>query len=302
MAFPDKKEGKKGVQKYERVKIIHRDQWPTSFSEYVAQQPIHVRRILRDCDLSETTTQNAVSLICSGSLYGRTDGGLLNELGTFGFVWGKPRAVDKLLPIGKGHVPGASLIMSSPRTELCGIFAAITHLRLVVQFYHIVPPKNLFCHIHCDNKGALSRVGNKFYDGFCTTWRCCMHYDLEVAIRTCLLPLHISVSWQWVQGHALSSKQPHELSFPEILNEEADDLATAARQVPILTQQDDDHWPEQTVSIIGPRRRICGHLADELRCCCTASDLAWQDAVVDLHVEGLKHLSRLTHLQARGRQ
>jgi hypothetical protein len=60
MVIPDKKKGKK----CERVKIIHRDQlspplcreWPTSFSEYVAQQPVHVRRILRDCDLSETAT------------------------------------------------------------------------------------------------------------------------------------------------------------------------------------------------------------------------------------------------------
>jgi hypothetical protein len=42
----------------------------------------------------------------------------------------------------------------------------------------------------------------------------------------------------------------HELSFPETLNEAADDLATIlARKSPILTQQDDGHWPEQTVSI-----------------------------------------------------
>jgi hypothetical protein len=101
------------------------------------------------------------------------------SLGTFGFVWGNPRAVDKLLPIGKGHIPGASLIMSSTRMELCGIFAAITHLRLVVQFYHIVPPENLSCRIYCDSKGALSRVGDKFYDGFGTTW-----LDVPHAIRS----------------------------------------------------------------------------------------------------------------------
>jgi hypothetical protein len=40
-----------------------------------------------------------------------------------------------------------------------------------------------------------------------------------------------------------------------------------------LTQTDDDHWPEQTVSIIGPRGRICDRVARELRYCCTASDL-----------------------------
>jgi hypothetical protein len=68
MAFPAKKKGKKGATKCERVKITQNylsrpavtfpcRKWPTSFSEHVAQQPIHVRRILRDCDLSEIATQ-----------------------------------------------------------------------------------------------------------------------------------------------------------------------------------------------------------------------------------------------------
>jgi hypothetical protein len=66
-------------------------------------------------------------------------------------------------------------------------------------------------------------------------------------------------------------EHPHEPSFPEVLNESADELATIARKAPIRTQQDDDHWPEQTVSIIGAR--TCGRLADALHYCCTASDL-----------------------------
>jgi hypothetical protein len=88
------------VTKKKRVRcsrIIHRDKMssppcraePSCFSEYVAQQPHHVRRILRECDLSETATQKLLSLICSpGSFSGGTDGGLLNGLGTFGYVWG----------------------------------------------------------------------------------------------------------------------------------------------------------------------------------------------------------------------
>jgi hypothetical protein len=77
--------------------------------------------------------------------------------------------------------------MSSTRTELCGIFAAITHLRLVVEYYHIIPNKNVSCRIHCDSKAALARVVDKHYDGFGTTWWCRTHYDLEVAILDCLL-------------------------------------------------------------------------------------------------------------------
>ena len=39
------------------------------------------------------------------------------------------------------------------------------------------------------------------------------------------------------------------------------------------------HWPEQTVSVIGPQGRITGHLAKELRHCCTSRDLFsyWKD-------------------------
>jgi hypothetical protein len=166
------------AKKRERCKIIHRDKTtpplcraePSSFSEYVAQQPNHVRRLFRNCDLSESATQKVVSLICSGTFFGGTDGGLLNELGTFGFVWGVTRnEVDTLLPVGKGNVPGASLIMSSTRTELCGLFAAVTHLRLVVEYYHIIPNKNVSCRIFCDSKAALARVADKYYDGFGTT-------------------------------------------------------------------------------------------------------------------------------------
>jgi hypothetical protein len=57
----------------------------TSFSEYVAQQPKHVRRILSDCDLTETVF---VAALFRSRIYGGTDGGELNELGTFGFFGG----------------------------------------------------------------------------------------------------------------------------------------------------------------------------------------------------------------------
>jgi ribonuclease HI len=182
---------------------------------------------------------------------------LLNGLGTFCFVWGSPAAVDELLPVGKGYVPGESLIMSSTRTELCGLFAAITHLRLVVEYYHIIPNKNVSCRIYCDSKADLARVVDEYYDGFGTTWRCRTHYDF----RTCLFQLPISISWQWVRGHASRRKERHEFIFPEVLNETAGELATTARQTQNLKQTNDDHWPEQTVNIIGPRGRMCGRAA-----------------------------------------
>jgi ribonuclease HI len=269
--------------KHERYKVLYRGKMSsppsqeaaTRFCDFVAQQPTHIRRLLRHCDLTETNTLNLVSLIhTSGPFDGGTDGGLLNGFGTFGYVWGNSAAVDKLLPIGKGHVPGASFIMSSTRAEMCGLFAAITHLRLVVEYHAILPNKNVSCRIHCDSKGALARVVDKYYDGFGTTGRCRTHYDLEVAIRTCLLKLPIPITWHWVKGHASRRKEdPDDFTFPELLNETADELATQARQLPKLSKTDDAHWPEQTVSIIGPRGRMCGRVESELRYCCTAPDL-----------------------------
>jgi hypothetical protein len=100
----------------------------------------------------------------------------------------------ELLPFGMGHVPGASLIMSSTRTEMCGIFAALTHLRLIVEFYHIVLRKKASCSIYCDSRAALALVDDKYYEDFGTTWRCRQHYDFEVAIRTCLLQSSIPSS------------------------------------------------------------------------------------------------------------
>jgi hypothetical protein len=72
--------------------------------------------------------------------------------------------------------------------------------------------------------------------------------------------------------YAAQRKKPGELSWPEHLNEFADDLATAAYNLP-ATKLDSDHWPEQAISVIGPRGRMCGRLQEELRFCCTAPSL-----------------------------
>ena len=276
---------------------------PSSFFDYVAIQPGHIQRLLRDCDLSEVGTSTLVDAIYSTeTLFGGTDGGLKNSLGTFGFLWGAP-ALDTLILSGKGRVPGSSFIMSPTRTELCGIFAALTYLRLVIEFYHVVLPKKVSCCIYSDSKSALTQVQDRYsYEGFGTTWRCRTHYDLEAAIRQCLKQLPFPFSWEWVRGHAGRRKEPHEFSFPETLNEAADNLATNARTCREL-DHDDDHWPEQEVSVIGHRGRMCGRIACELRFCCTAGDLIsywqerykWNASLVNLvdHLGTKKALSKL---------
>jgi hypothetical protein len=57
--------------------------------------------------------------------------------------------------------------------------------------------------------------------------------------------------------------------IPE-LHETADELNPSTS---LKISADGRDWPEQTVSIIGPRGRMCGRLASELRYRCTARDL-----------------------------
>ena len=101
-------------------------------------------------------------------------------------------------------------------------------------------------------------------------------YDLEVAVKACLKLLPFSVKWEWVRGHASRRKQPYDFTWPEVLNSHADDMATAARQRKHVPNN--KHWPEQTVSVLGPHGRITGHLGKELRYCCTSRDIIsyWQ--------------------------
>jgi hypothetical protein len=105
----------------------------------------------------------------------------------------------KLPRFGMEHVPCASLIMSSTRTEMCGLFATLTHLRLIVEYFHIVLREKASCRIYCDSRAALARVDDKYYEDFAV-----QHGGVDsttisryVAIRTCLLQLPISIKWKW---------------------------------------------------------------------------------------------------------
>ena len=137
---------------------------------------------------------------------------------------------------------------------------------------------------------------------FSTTWRCRAHYDYEAALKAANNALPFPVHWRWIKGHAAQRKKPDEPSWPEHLNKFADDLATAAYNIP-ATDIDSDHWPEQVISVIGPRGRMCGRLQEELRCCCTAPSLlaywtnrfAWTDDTHSLlhHSGADRAISRL---------
>jgi ribonuclease HI len=161
--------------------------------------------------------------------------------------------------------------------ELCGIFTALVYLQLVTTYHHIVPGRaRKLCTMYCDSKAALHRISDLSYDGFGTTWRCQANYDLEAAIKACLRQLNMQICWEWVKGHARRRKKPTEFTWAESLNDHADILATAARDVTVKSAS--PHWPEQQISFDGPRGRISGRINHEIRYCCTATDLLsyWQ--------------------------
>jgi ribonuclease HI len=171
-------------------------------------------------------------------------------------VWADSAASHTLMR-GNGQVPGYSHGLSSTRSELCGIFAALTYLRLVKQFHHLVePPTGRSCVLHCDSQAALKRIATLSFDCFGTNWRCQANYDLEAAIQHCIQSLNVTVTWKWVKGHARRRKKPSEFTWAENLNDQADALATEARDIRGL--HDKSHWPEQHISIVGPRGRISG--------------------------------------------
>ena len=251
---------------------------PTSFREFVSQQPSHIQRLLQFCDMSDANVASIVeTAYLNGSIDGATDGGLLNLDGTYGFVIGDPQH-NVILVDGKGHVDGNASCMSSTRTELAGMFAFVTYLRLALEWFQAVPPRMGFkCTAYCDSQAALRRMDDVSYDVFGTTWRCRENYDLEAAIRGCLEQSSWAFDWHWVRGHASKRKQRHQFTRAETLNDAADVLASLARSSP--ADGVDGLWPEQVVSLVSSHGRMGGRLSHDIRYCCTAPDMLsyWQD-------------------------
>ena len=168
--------------------------------------------------------------------------------------------------------------MSSTRAELSGILAALTYLRLAMEYINKDWYPGLICMLHCDSKAALQRVRSFEYQGFGTSWRCRANYDLEVAIKDCLFAIPATVEWVWVRGHAHRRKNnTYDYTWPETLNSAADNMATEAKER--AHEPGDTHWPEQAISIIGPTGRMTGHLSKQIRHSCTSRDLSsyWKD-------------------------
>jgi hypothetical protein len=150
------------------------------------QQPCHIFGMLQHCNLSDELAVTTMDAIYAGNLDIGSDGGMVNLQGTFGFAIGNS-FLGTTIATGGGTAPGAPVIMSLTRAELCGMFAAVTYVGLVREYCHgMTPRKGLGYTLYCDSKAASSRMSNSYFDEFGTIWRCRANYDLEVAIHQCL--------------------------------------------------------------------------------------------------------------------
>jgi hypothetical protein len=101
------------------------------------------------------------------------------------------------------RVPGIYLIMSSTRAKLGGVFAALTYLRLIIEYYKVKLPYAFPVTLFCDSQAALCRLTQIDTDialtQFSTTWRCRANYDFEAALKAATSTLPFPVHWQWIQ-------------------------------------------------------------------------------------------------------
>jgi hypothetical protein len=124
----------------QRVSFRSRKAPPQQNDADVARQASYIWTILKHANLSnETAAAVAATVESEHPLHCGSDGGLLNGIGTFGFVWANASSRE-VLASGKGYVPGHIVGMSSTRAELCGIFAALIYLELATKYHHLVLP------------------------------------------------------------------------------------------------------------------------------------------------------------------
>lgn len=118
----------------------------------------------------------------SSALSNGSDGGLLDSIGTTGFVWGTTAIPDDdMLVTGKVQVPGNPAHMSSTGSELCGLLATLTYARFIIDYFDLEPPVSLTVQLYGDSKTALSRFGHS-REPPGTSWRYLAHYNLESAV------------------------------------------------------------------------------------------------------------------------
>lgn len=239
----------------------------SSFAAYIAQQPRMIQRLLFRCATDPAAIHPLVSAIEYGaSILGASDGGLKFGTGAFGWVWSVDGGLSSCTS-GAGPSDTAPTYHSSTRTEIEGIFAALTFIRLLCEYFAITPPTSAALRLVCDNKGALKCARNAAAPDYFSSARCYANYDLAAELRMCIQALPLSTQFDWVKGHQSDRQHVSTLTPEALLNEQSDDLASAflSDRANYNIPAEPPLWTEQLVHISSTDGPITGNLASSLR-------------------------------------
>jgi len=193
------------------------------------------------CTELATTLQEDIELLeCS-------DGSYVEETGDSYHGW--ILASDKRKTIAEGSGPGHGHpdLLSSYRSELCGILAILYIVQRVCHSHRITSGT---LHMYCDNKSALLKTVTTGPRGISPFFSA--DYDLITLIRLQTTLLSISVVGEWVKGHFTGERR----EYKHDLNDCADRLAANAARImppPFLTRSTVDGPPGYRVRLSNRR-------------------------------------------------
>jgi hypothetical protein len=132
-------------------------------------------------------------------MIGASDGGLKNDIGSFGWKWHLPKAPDSNFE-RSGPADALPSEHSSTRAELLGVSSALTFISMYCQFFDVTIHPNFHPFLHCDNDIAIKKSGEAQEDDMFTSFRCYGIYDVVKEIRILIAALPFSVTSHWVKG------------------------------------------------------------------------------------------------------
>lgn len=194
-----------------------------------------------------------------------TDGGLSNDVGTFGWkiVTVLPNQTDVTLFKGSGFIDGPTEVGSSTRSELGGFTAPLMVATALARFWGIRHK----CQFrwYTDSKSAISKVRM-----FSTKGKP-RHYpdnsDYVMVIQELLRELKQPLTPLWVKGHQDEERPYNELSREAKLNVDVDELATnhTHHHTTAKPMRRIDHLPCQLISLKINGQRFPSHWDTNLR-------------------------------------
>ena len=153
----------------------------------------------------------------------------------------------------KASLAERSVCASNYRGELLGALMTLLVLKAVSSF--LPPTERYAALLYCDNQGVISH-GNSSLLSLPEKQR---QADLIRHIKHLSQSIRTTVTWEWVEGHAVERKGWRNCTVPKRLNDAADKLAKAALRLAIAGGHAyEGDFPFELVSLKLGGRRIGG--------------------------------------------